>query len=202
MNIESPRVIREIKENLPKHEVAFAFIKPGSVEKTDSIENEIENNGLEIIYRDKINLTDEAIDYIYGDLKDKHFYSVMKDYLKNNEVVVLMVGGKGHEAQTVLSKLKKDGKDDGVLRKKYRTKPKISDEEYSLWSKGEHPEQDKVSVIISQGNVIHTADSVDEALKSLQIIIGQKFNKMKENGNLPAELWQLFEEDVDIDLKK
>ncbi len=31
-------------------------------------------------------------------------------------------------------------------------------------------------------------------IKSLKLIIGDKFETMKKRGNLPAELWDLFDE--------
>jgi predicted RNase H-like HicB family nuclease len=51
-----------------------------------------------------------------------------------------------------------------------------------------------LSVILTQKNVIHTADSTEEALESLKEIIGDKFDFMQKKGNLPAELWDIFKD--------
>lgn len=37
-------------------------------------------------------------------------------------------------------------------------------------------------------------DNTEEALKSLEMILGKKFEEMKKRGNLPAELWDIFRE--------
>ena len=71
--------------------------------------------------------------------------------------------------------------------------------EYELWENQAHPNQDDVSVLVTMGNVIHTADNTEEALKSLKIILGPRFDEMKKRGNLPAELWELFDSDNEQD---
>lgn len=70
----------------------------------------------------------------------------------------------------------------------------VQPEEFDLWQKGEHPKQDETTIRVTQGNVIHTADSTEEAIESLKLIIGEKFETMEKQGNLPSELWDLFDE--------
>ena len=178
---------------MPEHEVAFGFIKPDFLSDLSEIEQIIQENGLEIVYRDTVRLSEQAIDHMYQGYRDMHFYPAMKKYLLENDVIVLMVGGRGHIAQEVLSSLKKEGGKDGMIRSRFR-KSRRSQEEYNLWQSGQHPDQDRVTVEVTLGNVIHTADTPEEAVKSLQIILGPRFEIMRKKGNLPAELWDLFGE--------
>jgi nucleoside diphosphate kinase len=186
---------KEIKEAIPQHEIAFAFVKPDFLENVPDIEKIIEENGLDVIYKDKVRLSGEAVDHIYQNLQSAHFYPTMKKYLMENDVMVMLIGGRGHEAQRVLLKLKKEEGKDGVLRRRFRKEPLLDPEEFELWQKGEHPKQDTMTTRITQGNVIHTADNAEDAIKSLKLIIGDKFETMKKQGNLPAELWDLFNEE-------
>lgn len=183
---------KEIKETMPKREIAFAFIKPDFTGDLPEIEKILKEHGLEIVYADKIKLLPTAVDLIYKDSQDEHFFKAMKDYLTNNEVIVLLVGGEGQEAQEVLLSLKKDNGHDGVIRERLQKDPKINEEDLDLWKKGEHPNQDELSIVLTQKNVLHTADTTEEALASLRTILGDKFEIMKKNGNLPAELWDIF----------
>ena len=187
---------REITETLPRNEIAFAFIKPDFLPDLPEIEKMLKDSGLEIILAEKAKLTGEAVDQMYGEKKDEAYYPVMKDYLTSHDSIVLMVAGKAGETQSVLSQLKKkpDGKP-GVIREKFQKRPFISEEEKAKWDRGEHENQDEVTVLLTQSNVIHTADSPEEALESLRTILGGKFDEMKKKGNLPAELWEIFDEE-------
>lgn len=185
---------QEIKETIPKREIAFAFIKPDFIKDLPEIERILKENRLEIIYADRARLEPEAVDLIYEDSKNEHFFKAMKDYLTSHEVVVLLVGGEGQEAQKVLLSLKKINGQDGVIRQKLQKEPMISKNDLDLWQKGEHPSQDELSIVLTQKNVIHTADDTESALESLKAILGDKFEIMKKKGNLPAELWDIFNE--------
>lgn len=195
MDIERLKNAPEIKEVIPKHEIAFAFVKPDFLEDLPVIETILLEHGLEIIYRDKIYLNEMAVDSIYKESKNGHFYDAMKKYLTTHEVIVLMVGGKGLEAQKVLLSLKKTGGKNGVIRERLQKEPPLKQEDIELWERREHPNQDEVSILLTQKNVIHTADSTEEALASLKMILGDKFEDMKRKGNLPAELWDMFKEE-------
>lgn len=188
--IEAP----EIKEYIPRHEIAFAFVKPDNVDDYESIRDLIEQHGLSIVFSEKVRLDEAAIDYMYHDSIEGHFYPAMKKYLMDNEVVVLMVGGKGHDAQEVLSSLKKKNGKDGPIRERFQKEPRVSPGDLTLWEVGNHPRQDDMTVVLTQKNVIHTADSTEDALRSLKMILGPKFQEMERKGNLPAELWGLFED--------
>jgi|SRR3989339_1316353 len=196
MNLENRLSLgKEIKEVMPKHEIAFAFVKPEFLDDVSGIEKIIEENGLDVIFKDRVKLSSQAIDYIYQSLQDAHFYPTMKKYLMENDVIAMLIGGRGHEAQEILLKLKKEEGKDGVLRKRFRKEALLDPEEFELWQKGEHPNQDEMTNRITQGNVIHTADNAEDAERSLKLIIGDKFETMKKRGNLPAELWDLFNEE-------
>jgi len=185
---------QEIKETLPPKEVSFAFIKPKFLRLLPEIEKVLNDNGLEIIYADKLRLSGEAVDYIYGDKIEEHYYKIIKEYLTSNDSIVLLVAGHGGETQKILLNLKKqeDGKP-GILRQKFQNRPFVSEEEKRKWERGENENQDETTILLTQSNVIHTADTLEEALESLKIILGPKFEEMKQKGNLPAELWDLFQ---------
>lgn len=186
---------KEIKEIIPKAEIAFAFLKPDFIKDLPEVEKILNEYGLEIIYTDRVRLSPFAVDKIYKDSKQEHFYETMKDYLVKNDILVLLVGGPGHEAQKVLLSLKKENGRDGVIRQRLQKEPKVSEEDIAFWSSGQHPKQDEISIILTQKNVLHTADSTEEAMASLKLILGPKFEEIKKKGNLPAELWKLFEDD-------
>lgn len=189
---------KEIKEVIPKAEIAFAFLKPDFLEDLPEIEKILNEHSLEVIYQDKIRLSDYAIDQIYREAKNENFYEAMKKYLTEHDVIVLLVGGPGREAQKVLLSLKKEEGKDGAIREKFQKFPLVSEEDMTLWQKGKHPRQDEISIILTQKNVIHTADTAEEALSSLKLILGPKFETMKKRGNLPAELWEIFDKEDDI----
>jgi len=185
---------QEIKDVLPKKEVAFAFIKPDFLNDLPQIKQILKDHGLEIIYQDKVKLSPHAVDCIYKESKNEHFYDAMKKYLTTHDVIVLLVGGDGLETQRVLLSLKKDQGRDGIIREQLQKEPSVSQEDLKLWEKGQHQNQEELSVILTQKNVIHTADSTEEALESLKEIIGDKFDFMQKKGNLPAELWDIFKD--------
>jgi len=186
----------EIKENFPKKEVAFAFVKPDFLEHLPEIKKILKEHALEIAYSDKTVLSEKAVDYIYQKFKNLGWYEPMKKYLTTHDSGILFIIGQGLEAQKVLSSLKKtpEGKD-GILREKFGEHIEVSDEDYKKLDEGRHPKQEELSVRLSQANVIHTADSSEEALESLRVIFGDKFETMKKRGILPSELWEVFEED-------
>lgn len=196
MNFEKkPDPSAEVRESMPKNEIAFAFIKPDFIEDLPEIEKILETHGLEVIYRAMVRLSGEAVDHIYKESKKEHFFDAMKKYLTTHDAIALLVGGKEMEAQKVLSRLKKDGEKDGIIREKFQKHPRVSEDDISLWEKGEHPNQDEVSVLLTQKNVMHTADNAEEALESLKLILGRKFDELKARGTLPSELWEIFDEE-------
>lgn len=181
--------------SFPASEIAFGFLKPGFEADLPEITKVLKNNGLELVYSLKMKLTPHAIDYIYQDHQQAHFYPVMKEFLQNNEVLLLLVGAKGKNAQEILNGLKKtkDG-NDGIIREMFRIDEFFSKEEYEAWLKEEHPEQNKMTIYFTQSNVLHTAENTVEALQSLKILLGDKFNELRLRGSLPSELWDFFQE--------
>lgn len=186
----------EHRETMPDQEVAFTFIKPGFEQHQQEIVDILRDNGLEVIYADRIRLTPEAVDYMYQEAADEHFYPTMKQHLTSHDVTMIMVGGKGHDAQEILSGLKKtrDGKD-GIIRQMLKQDNILPQEDFEQWRQGTHPEQDQITILLSQGNVIHTADNTQEAVESLRILLGDKFNELRIRGALPSELWTFFKEE-------
>lgn len=196
MDIES-RLSRgkEIKEVLPKNEIAFAFIKPDFLDVVPQIEKVLREHSLEIIYTDKVRLDAAAIDYIYSNIKNDRFFPTIKEYLIKNDALVMLISGQGGETQKILSSLKKDKDKDGPVRRMFRKESFLPPEEIELWKQGKHPDQEAVTIRIALGNVIHTADNPKEAVECLKMVVGPKFEAMRKKGNLPAELWELFDEE-------
>ena len=178
----------------PATEIAFGFLKPGFEADLPEITKILKNNGLELVYSLKMKLTAHAIDYIYGDYLQDLFYPAMKEFLQNNEVLVLLVGAKDKNAQEILNGLKqtKDG-NDGIIREMFKKDELFSNEQYEAWLKEKHPDQD-MTIYFTQRNVIHTADNIEEALQSLKILLGDKFDELRLRGSLPSELWDFFQE--------
>jgi hypothetical protein len=57
------------------------------------------------------------------------------------------------------------------LREKYAIyQEPVQDDEVELWIKGEHPNEAEITRRMTQANVFHAADSVEEAKISLQLI--------------------------------
>jgi nucleoside diphosphate kinase len=181
------------RETFPKRDLAFAFLKPDFLDDLPAIERILKENGLDIIYKTKLRLSPEQVDAIYREARDKPFYEAMKRYLTEKDVLILLIYGQNVDAQTVLNNLKKAGDKDGPIRKKFQKEPTLSAEDIALWEKGEHPNQDEISIILTQKNVIHTSDTNEEAIENLKMLLGDRFKAMQMRGNLPSELWDIFE---------
>lgn len=174
-------------------QVAFSFIKPDFVEKYDDIREVMEMNGLVIIYADKVKLDPEQVDEIYGESKGEHFYDRMRQFLTENEVYAMIIGGENLDVQQTLMDLKKKDGEDGEIRKKFGVKTWIPQDEIDLWNKQQHPNQDKITVHLTQTNVIHVPDTTDEAKKDIKLVFGDKLHGLKIRGNLPDELCDLVD---------
>ncbi|MEK9175233.1 MAG: nucleoside-diphosphate kinase [Patescibacteria group bacterium] len=193
MSLSSEEFVKpEIQEDLTQKDLAFAFIKPDYIDDVTKIEEILQDNGLNILYSDRMRLSEQSIDYMYRDSQDTHFYDAMKKYLMMNDVIVLLIDGRRGETQEILTNLKKSAGKDGIIRQKIQKNAPVSQSEIELWQSGKHPLQDTLSVILTQRNVIHTADNPEEAINSARAILGKKFDSMVHKGNLPSELWKLF----------
>jgi len=183
----------EKREKMSQKKIAFALIKPGFEQYEEEILRILEENHLQVIFSDKVRLTPDFVEHLYGKLAGERFFPAIKDYLTSNDVILLMVGGSGEDAQSILNSLKKDKRgNDGLIRQKFKLDPTLSSNEIELWKSGLHPQQDDVTIMLTQRNVLHTADSPEEAISSLQQLLGDKFNSMRIRGTLPSELWDFF----------
>jgi len=175
--------------------LAFAFIKPGFEEQSDKILAAIESKGLTIVYASTAFLTPDMVDSIYAESSDEHFYPAMKEYLCSKEVLALLISGKAVNTQQELNLLKKlpDGSD-GILRVMFSKDPQLTEEEIELWQNQQHPQQDEITIRLTQRNVIHTSDTPGEARKSLSAVLGHKLLAHRIKGTLPQEIRCLLEE--------
>lgn len=182
------------RQTYKKGMLSFAFIKPGFEKYFGEIDEMLRARGLEVVYHDVVSLSDEAVDTIYGESKDKHFFPVMKQYLTSHPVLAIIIASMENidVAQELLSlKTNKDGTD-GPIREKFQSDPIIGAEEIQQWQEGRHPAQDDVTIKLTQRNVIHTSDSAEDAASSIKAVFGDTFHAQRIRGSLPSELWELL----------
>lgn len=183
----------EKREKMSQKKIAFALIKPGFEQFEEEILKILEENNLQVIFSDKVRLTPDFVERLYGKLAGERFFPAIKEYLTSNDVVLLMVGGQGEDAQMILNSLKSDESgEDGIIRQRFKLDPTLPPNEIELWKQGLHPHQEDVTIMLTQRNVMHTADTSEEAMSSLQQLLGDKFNSMRIRGTLPSELWEFF----------
>lgn len=182
-------------ENLHLDEVGFSFLKPGFIECYEDVCKVLEENGLFIVYADRVYLKPDLVDFIYRDSIHEHYYPVMKQYLVENESLAMIVAGQGRNSLSILSSLKKekDGSD-GVLRCVFQKNSIITNEEIQLWSQGLHPKQDEITILLTQRNIVHTSDNLEETIVCLAKIFGAKFEHLRRQDRLPETLQILSSE--------
>jgi nucleoside diphosphate kinase len=173
--------------------ISFALIKPGFEMHVEQILEIIRNNDLEIVYQDTLCLTPEIVDVLYADSVHEHFYETMREHLCEHPVTVVMVASRDDDAQEIIYGLKKNKSGgDGIIRELFKHVNMLPEEDFVLWQAESHPRQRELTILLSQGNVIHTADTTTEALEDLAAIFGEKFRELRIRGSLPSELWDIL----------
>jgi nucleoside diphosphate kinase len=164
-----------IEQDLAPGALAFSFIKAGYEDRYQDVVDTFREHGLTVLHAEKVTLSPEAVDQIYCDSKDEHFYPAMKDYLTDNEVIAMVVIGHGQDTQDDVSSFKHGADGYPNLREQYCESVTFDDEEIELWWQGAHPNQDDVSVELTQNNVLHCADTPDEAMESIRLVFGDNW---------------------------
>jgi len=149
----------------------YAFIKSGYEDVQDDLVRDFADNGLEVVHERRLVLPARVIDYIYRDSMNEHFYPAMRQHLVDNPVTSMALYRDGGDAQEVLLDLKFGRNGRESLRTKYAHPHQlVPDDEVRAWVEGNHPMQREVTRLLTQNNVFHTADTVDEALRTLQLL--------------------------------
>jgi len=79
----------------PKEEMTLIIMKPDTIQRglLGEIINRFERKGLKIIGVKMIKMNDVLLDKHYSHLKDKPFFSSIKEYMKSSPVIVVAVSG-------------------------------------------------------------------------------------------------------------
>lgn len=154
-------------------EASFAFIKPGFLDSYAGVHKILALSGLRIIRSKYVILSPNVVDFVYREFSNTHYYPVMKRHLTSKTSLAMIVEGLGSETLRVLSGLKKlpNGRD-GPIRQQFQKDDRINDNEIDLWNLGIHPNQDDTTILLTQRNVIHTADTPEEVSYCAKEIFG------------------------------
>jgi nucleoside diphosphate kinase len=138
---------------------AFVAIKPDSVDSVIDVNilGEMENHGIQILTRKFTVLSDDYVDKIYPEKKDKVYLDELKRFLGSGQSLCLIVKATDNEDIELMIRNFKE-----YIRKKYAvTKHVLSDEERPLYENGLHPMQSEITEKLAFRNVIHsTSDPV------------------------------------------
>ena len=149
----------------------FAFIKSGFEPVQQALENDFSDFGLEVVHASPVVMDPHVVDYIYRDSRQEPFYPAMHEHLTTRPVVAMALYSDTQNAQETLNDLKCGEHGRPSLRKKYaHSLPPLPEDEIQAWYQGIHPNQDGVTVHLTQKNVFHAADSPDEAVASLGLM--------------------------------
>ena len=152
-------------------EFGFAFIKSGFECVQHELVSDFGDQGIEVVGSLPVVMNPCVVDYIYRDSRQEPFYRAMYCHLTTRAVTAMALYGVDQNTQETLNDLKfgLNGKPD--LREKYaKGSVPLSDEEIEAWYKGVHPRQDEATVLLTQNNVFHAADTPDEAAHSLRLL--------------------------------
>jgi nucleoside diphosphate kinase len=154
--------------------VAFSYIKSGFEDCHESIVGDLNEHGLYPVHTERLTLQPDVVDYIYHGARGKHFYEVMKQHLTQTSVLAMIIEGHGSKTQESVTSLKKGENGFPNLREKYAKNHGVTDEEMVLWQRGEHPNQNGLTIILTQKNVLHSADDSEDAVESIRMIFGEQ----------------------------
>lgn len=151
----------------------FSFLKTGYQDIYPSITKDFALFGIEVVQAKELVFAPEVIDYMYRDSLSEPFYPHMRTHLSNHAFIVmaLEMTDTATPCQTVLHGLKNGSMGYVNLRQKYhREEDTVSDEDFESWCRGEHPNQDALTIALTQRNVFHAADNSEEAYKTLSLL--------------------------------
>lgn len=149
----------------------FAFIKSGFEHLQDALTSDFRSYGIDVVGARPVVLNPAVVDYVYRDSRHEPFYPAMFRYLIVRPVIAMALHGEDLNTQATLKDLKCGTNGCPSLRKKYMGPfEPIPDDEIEAWYRGDHPNQDDVTVRLTQRNVFHAADTSDEAVESLRLL--------------------------------
>ena len=161
----------QLPVELSPQEYGFAFIKSGFEDVGPDLASNFKDYGIDVVRACSVVLGPAVVDYIYRDSRQQPFYQAMYRYLVSHPVIAMALYGACQNTQDTLDDLKKGKNGRPCLREKYAPEcVPIPEPEIEMWWRGEHPNQDEVTIQLTQRNVFHAADSTDEAIESLRLL--------------------------------
>lgn len=149
----------------------FAFIKSGFEHVRHDLTSDFNEHGIDVVGARSVVMKPAVVDYIYRDSRQEPFYAAMFNYLITRPVIAMALHSEGQNTQDTLKDLKCGTNGRPSLRQKYmQTYEPIPEDEIDAWYKGVHPNQDEITVRLTQRNVFHAADSSAEAVESLSLL--------------------------------
>jgi nucleoside diphosphate kinase len=182
------------REEIPLSHISCMIIKPGFEDHLGDIAEILRVHGLETLYSSTYRLRGSDVDSMYSDDIGQHYYEDMKAYLTERDIVACLVLGGDENTHSLLSSLKKapDGQD-GLIRTMFQKDERVLREEIEIWNRGEHSNQRDLTVTLTQRNVIHVSDTIEQSHHLIRLLLGDLFDSLKMRGMLPLELQQLSE---------
>jgi 8-oxo-dGTP pyrophosphatase MutT (NUDIX family)/nucleoside diphosphate kinase len=166
-------IYKEFPELSEIAEMVYVMIKPDCLENKleDRVIQELINLGGILVFKKRLKLSLEKIKVIYFDFTFDSAKDLVFDYLSENETIQLaFIGNKGITEK--FNKAKGQTGSGYGLRGKYIKKYiKINEDEFNLWLKNKHPEQERLNLEMFCRNLIHVAPTIEASKKSLKIIL-------------------------------
>jgi len=167
----------------------FAFLKTGYDSILPSFVTDLADNGVDTVHVAPIRLDPRVVDYIYRTSTHEHFYLNMKSHLTRIAVLAMVLEGREDASPQAIVNSLKSGKDGYPnLRTRYqRPEDIVSDEDFATWCEERHPDQDELTITLTQRNVFHAADDQEEAIETLSLIhdTNPGFYQENDSTNVP-----------------
>lgn len=161
----------QLFEEFSASEYGFSFIKSGFEHLQHDLVSDFKDYGIDVVGACPVTLSPAVVDYIYRESQQEPFYPAMHRHLVTTPVIAMALHSEGQDTQGTLNDLKCGINGRPSLREKYaRNYEPIPDDEIDAWYRGVHPNQDEITVRLTQRNVFHAADTSDEAVESLQLL--------------------------------
>ncbi len=155
---------------------AFVAIKPDSVDSVIDVNilGEMEDHGIQILARKFTVLSDDYVDKIYPEKKDKVYLDELKHFLGSGQSLCMVVKATDDEDIELTIRNFKE-----YIRKKYAvTQHLLPDADRSLYENGLHPMQSEIAEKLAFRNVIHSTSDPATVQSSIKKIFSE--NEMLE----------------------
>lgn len=156
-------------ERLAFSDFTFGMIKPKAIRQylEELIIQRIEREGLTVVKRKLMRLTNKQVDEIYPFMQNEFFYDDLKKFLMSGPVMALIVAGNGSDVAKKLVKIKGHSREPGTIRGDFFYRDWIEPEDVALWVKGAHPRQAEITSKMVAQNRLHSLESRELAYWAL-----------------------------------